>query len=105
MLTQTNLVLERAEPNGNGGQQFLYKVGDYGLSLISPPTESITQVRWEVEVIKYNDPKTLNYEICDTTELAKKTLIFHNDKSLNEFLVKAFGYFKEVLLLEEMLQK
>ena len=105
MLTQNNLVLERAEPNGQGGQQFLYKVGDYGLSLVSPPTESITQVRWEVEVIKYNDQKTLNYEICHTTELAKKTLVFHNDKSLDEFLVKSFKYFKEISLLEGMLKK
>ena len=105
MPTENNLVLNRAEPNGQGGQQFLYKINDYGLSAISPPTESITQVRWEVEVIKYKDHKTLNYEICHTTELADKTLIFYNDKSLDEFLLKAFDYLKEISFLEGMLEK
>ncbi|MFQ5671900.1 MAG: hypothetical protein ACE5G9_02315 [Nitrospinales bacterium] len=103
MLTEDNLVLNRAEPNGLGGLQFLYRVRDYGVSATSPPTESMTQIRWEVDVIRYHDTKTLNYELCHTTELADKTLIFHNDKSLNEFLLKAFGYFKEISLLEGMM--
>lgn len=105
MLTKDNLVLHRAEPNGLGGLQFLYRVGDYGISAVSPPTESMTQILWEVEVIKYTDSKTLSYEICHTTELAEKTLIFRNDKSLNEFLLKAFSCLREISLLEGMLEK
>ena len=105
MPTENNLVLNRTQPSGQGGQQFLYKVNEYGLSAISPPTESITQVRWEVEVIKYKNSQTLDYEICHATELADKTLIFHNDKSLDQFLLKAFDYLKEISLLEGMLEK
>jgi hypothetical protein len=32
-------------------------------------------------------------------------LIFHNDSSLNEFLEKAFNYFKELGILEGMAEK
>ena len=105
MPTENNLALTRAESNGQGGQQFLYKINDYGLSAISPPMENITKIRWEVEVIKYKDRKTLDYEICHTTELADKTLVFNNDKSLDEFLLKAFDYLKEISLLEGMMEK
>jgi hypothetical protein len=45
----------------------------------------------------------LKYEVCHTTELAAKTLKFYNDKALNEFLGKAFKYFEELDLLENML--
>jgi len=103
MITQENLLLNRAEPNGLGGIQFLYKVNDYGLTAISKPQESISNIHWEVDVIKYLNDKPLAYEICHTTELADKTLTFFNDKTLNEFLQKAFGYFNELSLLEKML--
>ena len=103
MLTEENLILTRAEPTGNGGIQFLYRVDDYGIAAVSPPMEEVAQIHWQVDVIKYTDPQKIQYEICHTTELAKKTLIFYNDKSLNEFLVKAFKYFKELGALENML--
>lgn len=105
MLTQNNLILTRTEPQGNGGTQFLYRIKNYGLAAVSRAEEEISQIHWEVDVIKYKDEKTINYEICHGTELASKTLIFHNDKSLNEFLVRAFAYFKELNTLDEMLQK
>jgi len=37
--------------------------------------------------------------------LAEKTLIIHNDSSLNEFLEKAFSYFEELGILEGMAEK
>ena len=103
MITQENLLLNRAEPNGLGGVQFLYKVKDYGLMAISKPQEEISNIHWEVDVIKYLNEKPLEYEVCHTTELADKTLKFYSDKRLNEFLEKAFGYFSELSLLENML--
>ena len=33
MLIQENLHLSRSDPDGEGGQQFLYKVNQYGISL------------------------------------------------------------------------
>lgn len=105
MLIQDNLVLNRSEPSGLGGRQFLYRVNNFGVSAICHPNENITQIHWEVEVIKFKDGKTLDYEICRTTELAQNTLVFRNDKSLNEFLGKSFAYFKEINLLEGMLEK
>ena len=105
MLIKDNLVLTRSEPNGLGGLQFLYRVNGYGVSAVSRPAESVTQIHWEVEVIKYKDTATLGYDVCRTTELAKDTLVFHTDGSLNEFLVKASGYFNEISLLEDMLEK
>ena len=105
MLTQDNLYLYRSAPDGEGGQQFLYKVNQYGISAISRPQEEISQIHWDVEVIKYHETEAVGFDICHSTELAEKSLIFHNDSSLNEFLEKAFGYFKELGILESMVQK
>lgn len=105
MLTQENQVLTRIEPNGQGGTQFLYRVHDYGIMAVTSPQEDVSRIHWEVDVIKYRDAGTLKYDLCHTTELADKTLKFYNDKSLNEFLDKAFVYFKELQDLEKMLEK
>ena len=104
MLTQENLHLTRSAPDGQGGQQFLYKVNQYGISAISRPQEEISQIHWNVEVIKYHDTQAVGFDVCHSTELAEKTLVFHNDSSLNEFLEKAFNYFKELGFLENMAQ-
>ena len=105
MLTQANLVLTRTNPQGNGGTQFLYRVKNYGLAAVSQPEEEISQIHWQVDVIRYKNEKTLEHEICHSTELAGKTLIFHNDKSLNEFLNRSFAYFSELSMLDGMLQE
>ena len=105
MLVQENLYLSRSAVDGQGGQEFLYKVKQYGISAKSRPQEELSQIHWEVEVIKYQETAAIKFEICHDTELAKKTLIFHNDSSLNEFLEKAFNYFKELGILEGMAEK
>ena len=105
MLIQENLHLTRSAIDGEGGQQFLYKVNQYGISAISRPQEEISQIHWDVEVIKYHETEAVGFDICHSTELAEKSLIFHNDSSLNEFLEQAFSYFKELGVLENMLQK
>jgi len=103
MLTDKHQVLSRPEPHGQGGTQFLYRVYNYGIAALSIPHEDISQIHWRVDVIKYQDSDTLNYAICHDTDLADKTLTFRNDKSLNQFLEKAFGYFRELEELEKML--
>ncbi len=103
MFTQENLILQRPEPSGNGGVQFLYEVKGYGILAINPPMEEISQLHWEVDVIKFTDVDKYKFEVCHTTELANKTLVFYNDKTFNEFLLKAFDYFKELDKLEKML--
>ena len=105
MLTQENLYLTRSAPDGEGGQEFLYKVNQYGVSAISRPQEEISQIRWDVDIIKYHETEAVEFDICHSTELAEKSLIFHNDSSLNEFLEKAFSYFKELGVLESMVQE
>ncbi|VAX30083.1 hypothetical protein MNBD_NITROSPINAE05-227 [hydrothermal vent metagenome] len=105
MIIQDNLLLNRAEPNGLGGMQFVYKVNGYGVTAISRPQEEISNIHWEVDIIKFLALTPLQYEVCHTTDLAKKTLKFYNDKALNEFLGKAFDYFQELELLEKMLPK
>jgi hypothetical protein len=105
MLNQQNQVLSRIEPNGQGGTQFLYRVDQYGLAAITSPQEDASQIHWQVDVIKYHNSDTLQYDLCHSTELADKTLIFRNDKSVNEFLGKAFVYFTELQDLENMLEK
>ena len=105
MLIQENQVLTRIEPNGQGGTQFLYRVNDYGIAAVSSPQEDVSLIHWKVDVIKYQEAGTLKYDLCHTTDLADKTLTLRNDKSLNEFLGKAFVYFKELQDLENMLEK
>ncbi len=105
MLIQENQVLARIEPNGEGGTQFLYRVNDYGIAAVSSPQEDVSLIHWKVDVIKYREAGTLKYDLCHTTDLADKTLTLRNDKSLNEFLAKAFVYFKELQDLENMLEK
>ena len=105
MLIQENLHLSRSAPDGKGGQQLLYKVNQYGISAITRPQEELSQIHWDVEVIKYQETAAIKFDICHDTELAGKALIFHNDSSLNEFLEKAFSYFKELGILESMVQK
>ena len=105
MLTQENICLTRSAPDGGGGQEFLYKVNQYGVSAISRPQEEISQIRWDVDIIKYHETEAVEFDICHSTELAEKSLIFHNDSSLNEFLEKAFSYFKELGVLESMVQE
>ena len=105
MLIQENLHLSRSAPDGKGGQQLLYKVNQYGISAITRPQEELSQIHWDVEVIKYQETAAIKFDICHDTELAGKALIFHNDSSLNEFLEKAFSYFKELGMLEGMVGK
>jgi len=105
MLIQESLHLSRSASDGQGGQEFLYKVNQYGISAKSRPQEELSQIHWEVEVIKYQKTAAIKFEICHDTELAEKALIFHNDSSLNEFLEKAFNYFKELGVLEGMAKK
>ena len=105
MLNQENLCLTRSAPDGEGGQEFLYKVNQYGVSAISRPQEEISQIRWDVDIIKYHETEAVEFDTCHSTELAEKSLIFHNDSSLNEFLEKAFSYFKELGVLESMVQE
>ena len=105
MLIQKNLHLSRNNPDGEGGHQFLYKVNQYGISAISRPQEELSLIHWDVEVIKYQDTAAIKFDICHSTELAEKALIFHNDSSLNEFLEKAFKYFNELGILEGMVKE
>lgn len=105
MLNQQNQVLSRIEPNGDGGTQFLYRVNDYGIAAVTSPQEDVANIHWKVDVIKYMNNDTLQYDLCHTTDLANKSLTFRNDKSVNEFLEKAFTCFKELQNLENMLEK
>ena len=105
MLIQQNQILSRIEPNGQGGTQFLYRVNDYGVTAVTSPQEDVANIHWQVDVIKYKNNDTLQYDICHTTELASKSLTFRNDKSVNEFLEKAFVYFTELQNLENILEK
>lgn len=105
MIIEDNLVLTRIEPDGNGGTQFLYRVRDYGLAVVNRPQEDISLIHWEVDVVKFEDVKTLKYEVCHNTDLAGKTLKFFNDKSLNEFIQKSFLYFNELNVLESMIPR
>lgn len=103
VLTQKNLILNRTQPDGHGGQQFLYRVHQYGISAVTRPQEEISQIHWEVDVIKYHPTEAIGFDVCHTTELADRSLKFYNDNSLNEFLDKAFDYFRELGVLESML--
>lgn len=96
MLIQDHLLLTRAEPSGNGGLQFLYRIGNYGIACVSRPKEDVTQINWEADVIKFKNEATVQYDLCHTTALANKTLTFRNDKTMNEFLTRAFEHFKEL---------
>ena len=103
MLIQDNLLMTRSNPSGQGGLQLIYRVDDYGLTALSSPQEEISMIHWEIEVIKFKQTETVEFEVCHTTELADKTLKFYSDKSLNEFTQKAFQYFEELDSLEKML--
>jgi len=103
MLIQDNLVLTRSDPSGMGGTQLIYRVKNYGLTAVNRPQEEISQIHWEVEVIKFKDDTISSFEACHTTELADKTLKFYTDKSLNEFIEKSFQYLEELGSLEKML--
>ena len=103
MLIQDNLVLTRSDPSGMGGTQLIYRVKNYGLTAVNRPQEEISQIHWEVEVVKFKDDSISSFEACHTTELADKTLKFYTDKSLNEFIEKSFQYFEELGSLEKML--
>ena len=105
MLIQDNIALTRTEPNGQGGTQILYRVHDYGVVATCFPKEDISLIQWHVDVVKYHNPNTLNYDLCHSTDLADKTLVFKNDRLLNEFLRKAFRYFEELTTLEGMLDR
>lgn len=93
MLTEDNLVLTRAEPGGNGGLQFLYRLGVYGVACVSRPKEDVALINWGADIIKYKNDTTFQYDPCHTTPLADKTLTFRNDKGMNDFLLKAFSHF------------
>ena len=103
MLIQDNLMLTRSDPSGQGGTQLIYRLKSYGLTAVSRPQEEISMIHWEVDIVKFKDEASANFEICHTTELANKTLKFYSDKSLNEFLEKAFPYLEELDSLEKML--
>ena len=103
MIKQSNLILTRSDPSGQGGTQLIYRLKSYGLAAVSRPQEEISMIHWEVDIVKFNSQISTSYKVCHTTELANKTLKFYNDKSLNEFLEKAFPYLEELDSLEKML--
>ncbi len=94
MLIQEHLLLTRSEPSGNGGLQFLYRIGSYGVACVSRPQEDVALINWEADVIKFKNESTVQYDLCHTTDLADKTLTFRNDKTMNAFLTQAFEHFK-----------
>ena len=104
-MNQNNLLLTRSDPDGQGGTQFIYKVEHYGVSAISRPQEELSRIHWEVDIIKFEEGGTVDFEVCHTTKLADKTLKLYNDSALNEFLEQAFEYFQELSSLEKMLPK
>ena len=55
MLIQDNLVLTRSDPSGMGGVQLIYRMENYGLTAVNRPQEEISQIHWEVEVVKFKD--------------------------------------------------
>ncbi len=67
MLIQKNLYLSRSAADGQGGQEFLYKVNQYGISAKSRPQEELSQSHWEVEVIKYQETAAVKFVVCHDT--------------------------------------
>jgi hypothetical protein len=89
-LTDKNLVQERN--GGIAGTQRIYRVGEYGLSLVNGPMLHSYPFAWEAAVTKYRgDDWSLTYE----TPLTSDVEVFGTDREANAFIKRAFEWFEE----------
>ncbi len=92
MITNKNLIEERTRL---GGIQRIYRVGDYGLSVVNSPILHSYRFAWETAVLKFNGEGINDFKLDYSTPLTNDIEVFFTDKETNEFLKKAFIYFKK----------
>ena len=98
MLTDEYLVEEHPHLSAFiGGVQRIYRVGNYGLSVVNGTSLHSYAFAWEIAVIKF---KSKNSEDCFSldysTLLTNDVEVFSSDEETNEFLKKAFIYFRKI---------
>jgi hypothetical protein len=92
LLNDGLLTADTGRTSSIGGEQRIYRWGDYGLSLINSPMAHSYPFAWEAAVIKFEgdgDKFSLNYE----TPLSDDVEVFSTVKETNEFIAKARDYF------------
>lgn len=91
-LTDKNLVSERQA--GISGTQRIYRVGDYGLSLVNGPMLHGYPFAWEAAVLDFRgDGK--HFELTYATPLSNDVEVFQTDEAANAFIERAFTWFKQ----------
>ena len=90
MITKAHMVEEK--PNAIGGVQRLYRVGNWGLSVIDSPMAHSFRYAWEAAVLKYDADG--NWHLTYDTPLTQDVEVFFNDDEANEFLDRAFAWFE-----------
>lgn len=78
------------------GEQRIYRVGNYGLSCVNAQELHIFDFAWEIAVIKFHGPTVEDFKLNYDTPLTDDVEVFDSDVETNEFIKKAFEYFKEV---------
>ena len=92
MLTNKNLILSRT---GFSGMQHLYRVGNWGLSVVNGSNLHSYPFAWEAAVILFEEGGTEKFILIYDTPLTSDVEVFMSDKETNEFLKTAFEFFTE----------
>lgn len=94
MLTNENLLIERAHPGGLGGVQRIYKFKNgNGLSVVNSPMLHVYPFAWEAAVITGVDDEGDFEGLTYNTELTDGVEVFSDDNEANEFIKKAENLF------------
>jgi hypothetical protein len=91
MLTNEHLVEEKS--NSIGGVQRVYRVGNWGLSLINSPMAHSFPFAWEAAVTKYDEEG--GFGLTYATPLTSDVEVFYTEQEAEDFLARAFAWFND----------
>jgi hypothetical protein len=97
VLPTDNVVHNGPTRGGLGGTQILYRVGDYGLSVLDSPILHSYPFAWEIAVIRFrSEDSKKDFDLLYDTPLTDDVKVFFNDEDASDFINRAFDFFREV---------
>lgn len=96
MLTDKNLISVKTGIMRPGRAQYLYRVGRYGLSVITAFNDRAEPDGWEIAPIIFLDDAGIRYQLSLGAFYTEDVEEFKTDKEANAFIEKAFECFERI---------
>lgn len=91
-LTEQNLTDSRSHLSG---EQRIYRVGRYGLSLVNSPMLHAFPFAWAAAVLDFGSPDGKRFNLTYDTPLTSDVEVFDSEAEAVAFIERAFAWFAE----------